>query len=506
MREIIVNRSEYRGTKVITIDCNYDSDLVDLIKRIPGTIWNREQNRWLAPWSEIQLGAIMHILSGYGDLRIIDRTETSTTLKKGDSSNEKKQSEKPSGNQLVSKNQHPPINRQKEAGKSKKIRSDRITGAGSSLRDSPFPGSPLDSINPYPPKNENHQSKNHNNSYNNESYPPKSQTYPPNNDPFSPKGGKNAITHNPNAVPDRENPGTHNKQNTDSQSTRSTIPDRFIREIITFTDWLEQKRYSDHTIRAYRKSIEKFAEFHQYKDLSTITNFDIIKFNKEFIIDRGFSYSYQNQIINAIKLFYNKVINVHLDLDLDEIERPRKSQSLPNVLSREEVSAVLNSLRNTKHRTMLSLIYACGLRRGELLNLRPADIDSTRHLLIIRQGKGRKDRIVPISNKIINMLRDYYRQYKPINWLFEGQKPGAPYSEQSIQKVMEKAVDLSGIRKPATLHWLRHSYATHLLESGTDLRYIQELLGHSSSKTTEIYTHVTLQSIQNIRSPFDDLN
>jgi integrase/recombinase XerD len=155
---------------------------------------------------------------------------------------------------------------------------------------------------------------------------------------------------------------------------------------------------------------------------------------------------------------------------------------------------------------MLSLIYACGLRRGELLNLIPADIDSKRHIMIIRQGKGRKDRIVPISDKIIEMLRDYYRQYKPIKWLFEGQKPGASYSEQSIQKVMEKAVERSGIRKPVTLHWLRHSYATHLLESGTDLRYIQELLGHSSSKTTEIYTHVTLQSIQNIRSPFDDLH
>lgn len=426
---------------VISIDCNYDSDLVDLIKRIPGTIWNREQNRWLAPWSKLQLGTIMQILRSYGDLRIIDRTGTY-------------------------ENNGPGV-------------------------------LPEDGIHP---------SKNQSRSPEKESGHVKSQNNTHRNDSFYPDESKSTITHNSAAIPDRGSPHTHNKQSDGNQEATRPIPNKFVREINSFTDWLEQKRYSDHTIRAYRKSIEKFAEFHGYKDLSGITNFDIIKFNKEFIIERGFSFSYQNQVINAIKLFYNKVINTHLNLDLDEIERPRKSKSLPNVLSREEVSTILSSLRNTKHRTMLSLIYACGLRRGELLNLIPADIDSKRHIMIIRQGKGRKDRIVPISDKIIEMLRDYYRQYKPIKWLFEGQKPGASYSEQSIQKVMEKAVERSGIRKPVTLHWLRHSYATHLLESGTDLRYIQELLGHSSSKTTEIYTHVTLQSIQNIRSPFDDLH
>ena len=154
---------------------------------------------------------------------------------------------------------------------------------------------------------------------------------------------------------------------------------------------------------------------------------------------------------------------------------------------------------------MLSLIYACGLRRSELLNLRPYDVDSKRKLLIIRQSKGKKDRIAPISDKLINLLRTYYKEYQPGTWLFEGQFKGNKYSEQSLQSVLKQALEKASIKKPATLHWLRHSFATHLLENGTDLRYIQELLGHNSSKTTEIYTYVSTKNLQNIKSPFDDL-
>src|SRR5690554_1376051 len=149
---------------------------------------------------------------------------------------------------------------------------------------------------------------------------------------------------------------------------------------------------------------------------------------------------------------------------------------------------------------MLSLTYACGLRRSEVLNLKPCDILSDRYLLRVNQSKGNKDRIVPISDKTIKMLRTYYKAYKPKTWLFEGQKAGKKYSPTSIQEVLKKSVKKAGIKKKVTLHWLRHSYATHLLESGTDLRYIQELLGHSSSKTTEIYNeskaHLTICKIE----------
>ena len=154
---------------------------------------------------------------------------------------------------------------------------------------------------------------------------------------------------------------------------------------------------------------------------------------------------------------------------------------------------------------MLSLIYACGPRRSELLNLKISDVDSKRHMLIIRNSKGYKDRQMPISDKTIEMLREYYKTYKPQTWLFEGQKSGEKYSEESLAKVLKNAVNKANIRKTVTLHWLRHSYATHLLEAETDLRYIQELIGHKSSKTTKIYTHVSQKSLQKIKSPFDDL-
>jgi integrase/recombinase XerD len=151
------------------------------------------------------------------------------------------------------------------------------------------------------------------------------------------------------------------------------------------------------------------------------------------------------------------------------------------------------------------LIYACGLRRSEVLNLKPNDIDSKRGILIIRNGKGKKDRITPLPEKIIKQLREYYIAERPVTWLFEGQVKGERYSEKSLESVLKRSAGKAGIMKPVTLHWLRHSFATHLLEAGTDLRYIQELLGHSSSRTTEIYTHVSIQSIQKIKSPYEDL-
>ncbi len=169
------------------------------------------------------------------------------------------------------------------------------------------------------------------------------------------------------------------------------------------------------------------------------------------------------------------------------------------------MKVILISLTNRKHKTMLSLISACSFRRSELLYLKPENIDSKRHLLIILNAKGKKDRVIPISDKVIEMLREYYKIYKPRVWLFEGQNAGEQYSEESLAKVLKQACGKAKVNKPVSLHWLRHSYATHLLESGTDLRYIQELLGHKSSKTTEIYTHVSEKSLQKIKSPFDEL-
>ena len=283
-----------------------------------------------------------------------------------------------------------------------------------------------------------------------------------------------------------------------------TLPnDEGFRSLENFKRWLRSKRYSENTIATYLDAAKSFLVFFNDRALNEITNDDVLVYNNEYILGNNLSASYQNQIVSAIKLFFRTVHD--RKIEIDSIHRPKRSRVLPNVLSKEEVKLILESQSNIKHKAMLSLIYSCGLRRSELLQLKPANIDSKRNIITILQAKGKKDRISPLSPKVLEILREYYKSYKPTVWLFEGQTKGRQYSEQSLQSVLKQAVFKAGISKPVTLHWLRHSYATHLLESGTDLRFIQELLGHSRSKTTEIYTHVSTKSLQQIKSPFDDL-
>lgn len=273
--------------------------------------------------------------------------------------------------------------------------------------------------------------------------------------------------------------------------------------LLQFKQWLKSKRYSENTIKTYYEALRSFLLFYKQKPISLINNDDVILYNNEHILKNGLSASYQNQIVNAIKLFFKTVQETQIEID--KIHRPKREKLLPNVLSKDEVKKILTAHHNLKHKTMLSLIYSCGLRSSELINLEPKHIDSNRNIVLLKNAKGKKDRIAPLSPKILEMLRHYYTDYKPQKWLFEGQLPGEQYSKKSLQSVLKSALYKTQIKKPVTLHWLRHSYATHLLESGTDLRYIQELLGHSSSRTTEIYTHVSTNSIQQIKSPFDDL-
>lgn len=289
---------------------------------------------------------------------------------------------------------------------------------------------------------------------------------------------------------------------TAKSTTRIQMNGLVQQEIEQFTRWLKSKRYSANTIKTYTEAVKTFARFFKGKDLEQISNEDIVLFNNDYILANHYSSSFQNQVVNAIKLFFKVVDNRLIDVDL--IHRPRRDHPLPNVFSKEEVKQLLDVLPNVKHKAMLSLVYACGLRRNELLHLKLTSIDSKRKLVLITHAKGNKDRIAPLSDKVLELLRAYYKTYKPKEWLFEGQA-GGQYDERSLASVMRQAVAKAGIKKPATLHWLRHSFATHLLEAGTDLRYIQELLGHKSSKTTEIYTHVSTKNIQNIKSPFDDL-
>lgn len=276
-----------------------------------------------------------------------------------------------------------------------------------------------------------------------------------------------------------------------------------IAEIEEFKKYLNTKRYSPNTVKTYAEALQIFLLFYNEKEVSKINNEDVVNFYSEYILQKGLSSSFQNQIVNAIKLYFKTIRET--SVNVDKIYRPKKQKLLPNVLSKDEVKKILSMHSNIKHKAMLCLIYSCGLRRSELLYLKPADIDSKRNLVIIRQAKGKKDRIAPLSLAVLDLLREYYKTHKPATYLFEGREPGTKYDERSLSEVLKQAVAKAGIKKPVSLHWLRHSYATHLLESGTDLRYIQEILGHKSSRTTEIYTHVSTKSLRNVKSPFDDL-
>lgn len=273
--------------------------------------------------------------------------------------------------------------------------------------------------------------------------------------------------------------------------------------LVHYQSYMEAMRYSDNTVCTYINALHVFFAHTNDKALNDITTADIEHFNEQYIIKNGLSASYQNQVVNAIKGFYRRYNNT--TFFLDKIERPRRPFKLPVVFSLEEVERLLNSIPNVKHRIMLTLIYSSGLRSGELINLRIEDVDSERMVIHLHQAKGNKDRVVPLAPSALDLLRTYYRMYKPKEYLFNGLGQ-LQYSSTSLQKVFREAVKRARIKKKCTLHTLRHSYATHLLESGVNLRYIQELLGHGSPKTTQIYTHVSSEASRKVISPLEKLN
>jgi len=245
--------------------------------------------------------------------------------------------------------------------------------------------------------------------------------------------------------------------------------------------------------------MEEFSE----RQLDFITTQEINKYILQLIRTRGISNSQQNQRINAIKFYYEKVLGrkrMYYD-----VNRPKKEKRLPGILTVEEVELLLKHCNNLKHKCILMTLYSGGLRRSELINLKISDIDSQRMLIRITNSKGNKDRYTLLSEKLLKLLRDYYKFCKPEYWLFEGQG-GGQYSATSIAKIMQKALKKAQISRHATPHTLRHSFATHLLEQGINLLYIKELMGHSSVKTTEIYTHVSSKQLCKIKNPLDNLN
>jgi integrase/recombinase XerD len=268
-----------------------------------------------------------------------------------------------------------------------------------------------------------------------------------------------------------------------------------------YTEFLLSKRYSKSTRVTYLSMIEGLIGFLNCLP-QNMQREEFHRFGAEFLEARGYSISYHRQFIGALKLylevFPNKVIKP------DELSRPKKEFKLPVVLSMEECLKIIRGIRNLKHRSIISLLYSSGMRIGELLRLEWRDVDFDRGQLNIRSSKNRKYRYVPLSENIALMLQNYYRQYPTIRYVFEG-SPGLEYSASSVRKILSRACRKAGIQKHVTPHTLRHSYATHLLESGIDLRIVQELLGHSKPETTMIYTHVSRKLKMSVRSPFDEM-
>lgn len=268
-----------------------------------------------------------------------------------------------------------------------------------------------------------------------------------------------------------------------------------------FREKLEIKRYSIYTIKSYASYLRDYLLFIN-KNAEDVEAEDVQKYMNDLVINRKQGYSGQNQAINAIKYFHEHILK--LKLIFPALERPRKEKKLPNILSKEEVKQILNNVENVKHKLILSLLYGGGLRIGELIRLKKADIDLERKCLIIKQSKGNRDRLTLLPESVISLYNCYLQGYSPKKYVIEGIN-GRVYSKSSIRQILKRAVARTNIQKHVYPHTLRHSFATHLLERGVDIRYIQTLLGHQSTRTTEIYTHVSDQHLNLIKSPIDEL-
>ena len=260
--------------------------------------------------------------------------------------------------------------------------------------------------------------------------------------------------------------------------------------------------YSPRTREAYKGHCLRYLRYIGKEPLSVEPS-DIRRYLLYLVDEAKVSRSYYDQAISAVRFLYQKVLRE--PRLIEETARPRKERKLPAVLSREAVRRLLASVGNAKHMAVLMLVYSAGLRVSEVVNLRPDDLDEERGLIRVRGGKGRKDRYTVLSNVAMQAVKAYQASYPTERWLFPGAEPVRHLTARTVEKVLETARLKAEIPQHFSVHALRHSFATHLLEAGTDLRYIQELLGHSSSKTTEIYTHVSRKVIGKIVSPLDTL-
>lgn len=260
---------------------------------------------------------------------------------------------------------------------------------------------------------------------------------------------------------------------------------------------LKLRNYSFKTIRAYLGCLREYFDFKK-SNLEKIDEENI----KQFLLDkqdRNYSSQTINLYLNAIKFFYREVLKIPQKINLKFAKRSKK---LPIILSREEIRNIIGSIKNPKHKLIISLAYGAGLRISEVVNLKAKNVNLEELTIHIKNAKGKKDRITIFPEKIKNDLQNLIAGKNPNNYLFESER-GGKLTERTAQKVFETALRKAGIKKDATFHSLRHSFATHLLENGVDIRYVQELLGHQNIRTTQIYTKVTNPKLKNIKSPLE---
>jgi len=260
------------------------------------------------------------------------------------------------------------------------------------------------------------------------------------------------------------------------------------------------KGFSPLSKKAYIGHVRRFLSTMD-KGIDDIALDDIRRYIADLLYEKKKSHTYVSQAVSAIKFLYKNILNNH-NVDIS-LPRPKREEKLPEILSLKEVVQILQVVSNKKHRAILFLTYSAGLRVSEVVRLQISDIDQERGLIRIKQGKGRKDRYSLLSTTALEVLKEYALKQRLQNWLFCGEEPENHLSERTVQSVFKTAVMTAGIKKNVSVHSLRHSFATHLLEAGTDLRYIQELLGHKNLKTTEIYTHVSNKNLAKIQNPLD---
>lgn len=274
------------------------------------------------------------------------------------------------------------------------------------------------------------------------------------------------------------------------------------KNIEDFGKLLEIKRYSLNTITVYLSFLKLFYYANNKEDISLLKNNEIVSLAFHIVNKKQYAAASHKQFISALKLYYKEMHNRLVNFD--SIKPRNRPKSNPIVLSKQEIKKILHVTHNLKHRAILTTIYSLGLRVGEAINLKIVDIDGDRNLVTIKKGKGYKDRAVMLSPVLKKLLRDYFIKFRPKEYLFEGAN-GGKYSTSSIRKILANSTKKAKIKKAVVPHSLRHSFATHLLENGTDIRVIQVLLGHNSIKTTQLYTKVSTTLIHQVKSPLDFL-